>query len=451
MYVEHFISGDWIVVINMCLYVFLFIYSLRKYKWHNLSTVLALLYAISSIAALLLYNSPLYHVVYRRTNEPTIDGCLCLFVINAALILTFGSFNLSKYVCVHNYNPSGLRLIQKIVVLLLVVYLLFHLPGAAWNYFTATNLAHMRDSTYGTHIESQFFILSLIPRVVGSMPIVMIAITGIRIFLFRQMDNWDKISIIIYLLMILFRIFLVVSRGIIVFTILEVIVVFIIFYPFLTKKIKKRILIYSVTLLSFLLPIFLIISAARFGSFGKDPKAAQFAALRYAGEAQLNFMTWLYPDLNEPFHGYKQLTLFRRVIGMEYDDGLGRDGTSVYNSYIKRTYKYTHPTYMFYGLAGDFVKNWGRIATMVLAITSCTLLRRQYKRKRFGIPSFLIILVVVLSAYYAKGIFYADYEFESGNFLILFMFFLYFYLKDTGRTYMIKNVSPIESLGLWQA
>lgn len=434
-------SGDFIVILNMLLYVALSGVCLYKYKWRNLGTFLSLLYAVSSVAAWLLYNSPLYHATYRNTSEPTIDGCLCLFIINAALILTFTHFDLSKYICVHHYNPDALRLIQKIVVLLLSVYLLFHLPAAALDYFTSANLARMRNAVYGTHIEQRFFVLSLIPRVIGSMPIVLIAITGIRYFLFRQMDKWDWFSILIYFLMNFYLVFSSVSRGTVVFVILELAVVLIVFYPFLSKRIKKKILVCSAALLPFLLSIFVTISVARFGSYDKKPEFVGFTTLRYVGEAQLDFMTWLYPDLKEPFHGYRQLTLFRRIVGLDYDDGLGRKGTSVYDPYIKKTYKYTHPTYMFYGLAGDLVMNWGRIAGMILAVSICLLLRKLYKDGKAGISSFFIILAVVLGSYYAKGIFYADYKYESGNLLMLFLLLLYFYLKDTGRTYLIRGVS----------
>lgn len=434
-------TGNSVIILNMSLYVMLLCFCIYKYKWHNLGSFLSLLYAISSVAALLLYNSPLYHITYRKTNEPAMDGCLCLFIINSALILTFSHFKLSKYICVYNYNPYGLKQIQKAIILLLSVYLLFYLPSAVWNYFTTSNLARMRDSFYGVRIEQRFFIISLIQRVFGSMPIFLITITGIRLFLFRQMDNWDRFSMIIYLLMSLNGVFSVVSRSSIVFSIFEIVALFIVFYPFLSKRIKKSIFIYSAILLPILLSIFLTISVARFGSFDKVPKAAWFATLRYAGESQLNFMTWLYPDLKESFHGYKQLSLFRRVLGIEYENGLGRKGTSLYNIHIKNTYKYKHPFYMFYGVAGDLVMNWGRITTMFLVVITCIFLRRLYKKEKVGIPSFFIILAVVLSAYYAKGIFYSDYQFESGNFLILFLFILYFFLKYTGKTYLIKNIS----------
>lgn len=439
--IDNIDSGDFVVILNMLLYMALSGVCLYKYKWHNLGTFLSLLYAVSSVAAQLLYNAPLYHTVYKHTNEPTIDGCLCLFVINAAFILTFTHLDLSKYICVHQYNPDALRLIQKTVVLLLSVYLLFYLPAAAWDYFTSANLSRMRNAVYGTHVEQRFFILSLIPRAVGSMPLVLIAITGIRFFLFRQIDKWDWCSILVYLLMNIYLIFSAVSRGTVVFIILEVMVVLIVFYPFLSREIKKKILFCSAVLLPFLLSIFMTISVARFGSYDKKPEFVGFTTLRYIGEAQLDFMTWLYPDLKEPFYGYRQLTLFRRIVGLEYDDGLGRKGTSVYDPYLKKTYKYTHPTYMFYGLAGDLVMNWGRIAGMMLALLVCVLLQRQYRKEAVGISSFLIIFSVILGSYYAKGIFYADYKFESGNLLMLFLFLLYFYLKDTGKTYLIKNVS----------
>lgn len=435
-------TGSVVVLLNMLSYVALSAMCFYRYRWHNLGTLISLLYAVSSVAAWFLYDSPLYRVVYKNTSEPTIDGWLCLFIINAAFILTFTRFRLSKYICVHHYNPYGLRVIQKTVILLLSVYLLFHLPAAALDYFASADLSRMRDATYGVHVEQRFFMLSLIPRVVGAMPLVLVAITGIRLFLFRQMDNWDRWSVVVYFLTSFYFVFSVVSRGAMVFVALEVMVVLAVFHHFLSAAMKRKIVVGSAILLFFLLSMFSAISVARFGSYDKAPKAVRFAVLRYAGEAQLDFMTWLYPDLKEPFWGYKQLSLFRRVAGMEYDDGLGRKGTGVYDPYIKKTYDYRHPTYMFYGLAGSLVMNWGRLATMVMAVGVCVLSRRFYGRDRAGVPAFSIILAVVLGSYYAKGIFYADYQSESGNCLILFMLFLYSYLRRTGRTLPFRQNYP---------
>lgn len=429
--------GNVVVVINMCLYIALFIYCLYKYKWQNISTFLSLLYAFSSISSYLLYNFPHYNIFYTAIKEPTIDGCLYLYIFNTFLILTFSPLDLSKYKKISNYNPYWLKKCQKYLIILLFIYVIVSLPTSIINFFKTSDLSEARNELYGTNKSGSNLFISLISRILGSMPIVLLAITSVRIFLFTKMDRWDKGAICLYILLKLNTIFAVVARAVIVFSFLELLVLFIMFYAYISKEIKKTIIKWALILVPSLFLVFVTISSARFSDGKKDSMAENLATLRYSGESQLNFMGWLYPDLRDPIHGYRQLTLFRRLIGIDYDDGLGRDGTSVYNPYISKTYKYPHPTYVFYSLAGDYVMNWGLIIPMLLVIYVSTRLRRYYRRK--SISFFVITLSLVLASYYAKGVFYSEYQSESGNILILFLFFIYLYLKINGKTYTIYN------------
>lgn len=434
-------SGDHVVIINMCLYIVLFISCWYKCGWRNLSTFLSLLYVLSAVSAYFLYNHPMYHTCYKNVREPSIDGCLCLFIINTAFILTFSYFRLSKYICISKYNSYWMKQCQKCVVALLSIYLIFDLPMSVYKYFMATELSRMRDAIYGTHNEHPIFIISLISRTVGSMPVVILTMAFINRFLFRRVDIWDKISVYIYLLMNIDIMLSYISRSTFVFSMIEVIVILITFSAFIHRKAKRKIYTGILIIFSGLFVVFTTISFARFGDINKSAKPAVFAALRYSGEAQLNFMTWMYPDMKYPLYGYKQFPLFRRALGMEYSDGLERKGKSVYNPYIKKIYKYSHPFHVFYGLAGNYVFNWGCAATIILFVSVCIWLRRIHKGRSPDISAFNIIITVVLASYYGKGVFYGDYRFESGNLLMLFLLFLYFYLKNTGRTYFIKGVA----------
>lgn len=98
--------------------------------------------------------------------------------------------------------------------------------------------------------------------------------------------------------------------------------------------------------------IFAAISISRFG----DDKSLveNVNTIRYAGEANLNFMSLLYPDLKTPLLGYEDFALFRSIMGLDYTSTGSREGTTVYNSDIKKKYKYYNPTYIFHGAAGLF-------------------------------------------------------------------------------------------------
>lgn len=427
-----------VVLLNMCLYIALFGFCLWRYHLRNLSTFLSLLYAITSIASYLLYNFPLYSTSYTSMGKSSLEASLYLFLLNTILITTFSNARLDKIQKLSLYNEQQILKWQKILVVFLAIYALWNFPSSVITFFSGHDLSELRNEQYADNTgNSSFFVINLISRIFGSMSIVLLCLPCINYFLCQKITRWDKLSIGVYAIMKLNTILAAVSRATIVFSLLEAFVVILLFYPFFDRRLMK--LIKKWGLIS-LIGMYLIFSAITFARFEKqsDAAVATFATLRYAGEAQLNFMNLVYPDLKEPWCGFRQFPLFRRIMGLPYDDGTTREGESIYNNAITQNYHWRHPVHVFYSVAGIMVLNLGFILPFIVALWIHVAFKKKYK-KEANISTLLIILTIIISSYYAKGIFFSDYQNESGNMMILFLIYAFFCLKIKGYTVSIDN------------
>ncbi len=425
-----------IVILNLSLYVALATYCFCKYSWKNLTTCLSVFYAVSSFFSYLLYNFPLYKYTFAARGSFSVDSCLYLFLINFLLITSLKNASIDNCVYMTKYNGKCLLSILKFLCIVFTIILFFSLPESLPKFFSSSDLGDMRMQMYGNHSGNKFFFVSLLNRLFGSTAILILCIACIRVFLLNQVTIWDKYAFFVYAAKKIDVICDAVSRATMVFSLMELFIVFILFFVRIPRKIRKKIIICSAVILPLFVAIFVSISVSRFGGSSMQ---SNFATLRYAGESNLNFMGLLYPNLKEPFHGYSQIPLFRRMVGLEYNDGKSRDSSSVYDSYISRNYSYSYPVYIFYGLAGNYYSNWGKFLTLFIAIGINIGLQRLSRRKDRK-SAFSIMLCIIAAAYIGKGIFYEDYRFESGNLFYVYLFCLYIYLNKYGRTVELQGV-----------
>lgn len=424
-----------IVILNMTLYLVLAIYCVYKYSWRNLTTFLSLLYAVGSLFAYFLYNFPLYKYTFAARGTFSLESCLYLFIVNFLLITSLKNANIDNYLYLTKYNGKCLEGILKFLCIVFTIILLFSLPYSVPKFFATGDLSAMRTELYGTNFGNKIFFVSILNRFFGSTAILILCIACVRIFLLKQTSFWDKYACIIYAAKKIDVICNAVSRATIVFSLLELIAVFILFYTRIPQKIRKKIIFFSALFFPLIFSVFFAISSSR---FGESSQQSNFATLRYAGEANLNFMGLLYPNLKEPFHGYSEIPLFRRVVGLDYNDGTSRDSSSVYDSYISTHYSYPYPVYIFYGLAGNYYSNWGKFLTIVIALCINIYLRRISRHKDRS-SVFSVLLYIIAAAYIGKGIFYEDYRFESGNLFYVYLVCLCIYLNKYGRTIEISG------------
>ena len=422
-----------VVLANMCFYIALFVFCWKKYKFRNLSTFLALLYMFSAISSYLLFNFPLYEASFTAVGESTLEASIYLFVLNTIFITTFSNAKLDDLQFLTFYNERLILKWQKILVVCLAVYVLACLPSSIISFSGSNDLANLRNEQYGDNTgASSFVVINLISRIFGGMTIFLLCLPCINYFLLGKFTRWDKYSLVVYALFKINTILSAVSRGTIIFSFIEVFIILFFFYPYIDKKVMKVIKKWGTISI---LGVYLVFSAITFARFEKqgDSVVATFATLRYAGEAQLNFMNLVYPDLKEPWYGYRQLTLFRRVLGLPYDDGTTRNGSTVYDDYISSEYHWPHPVYVFYSAAGSWVMNMGFFLPFIIAVWINYKFKKNYACRRKA-SVILLVLTIIVSAYYAKGIFIPDYQNESGNMMVILLIFAYLCLKKNGGT-----------------
>ena len=427
-----------IVLLNAILYVSFFLYNFWKYRFSRVTTFLSAMYAISSIAAFLMFHFPLYESTFTAAGSPTLPACLYLFALNFLFISWFNHCTMDKCKQLLNYNEDIILLVEKVLVFSFFIYLIFHFPNSLARFLSSRDLDEMRDELYTDRSESNIPFVSIISRVFGAMPVTLITLVCIRFFILRKICIWDKLSLIFYFLFKLNLILGAVSRATIIFTVIEFIVVLMFFKNRISMQIRKKIIKYGAIFVISSYLLFSLFTIARFGE--KEEEAQTLQTLRYTGESQLNFMNLMYPDLQQPFYGFGQFRLFRRMLGMKYDDGKGREEGSVYNTYARDDFGYPHPTYVFYGVAGNWVMNWGFVIPFIVSIWILFKLRNKYKHRRDkGLSVMTIIVTIMLSTYVGKGIFFADYGGESGNMMILILLGLTHWLSRRGNNITIPD------------
>ena len=424
-----------IVITNFCLYVILFVYCLIRYKWINLSTVTSLVYTIGALFSVLLFISPLYNLTFTAKGECSMESCIYLYIVNTLLILSLANININKCEYIYNYNTKIIKKIQAFLCVTLIVYIIFQIPNSIQKFYSGRNLSDMREELYGTNEIQGFFIIGLIARLFGATPLVLLCISCINLFIIKRTDTWDKYSIIVYFLYKFNTIFSVISRATIVFSFFELIVIFIIFYYFISARIKRLVLKWALIIVPISLLVFSAISTSRFGG---DKETSNLATLRYAGEANLNFMALAYPDLKEPFWGYSSFTLYRRILGFPYNDGTSRDGGTVFDTNIQRVYKYPNPTYTFHGMAGSIWFNFGFYGCLIFTFIFYYLMKKSCKDIKKTTP-LKIILYVYIGSLIIKGVCYLPFGSESDNLLLIYFLMFGYIMKTTGHCYLVSN------------
>lgn len=430
-------NEETIVYLNFFLYVVLFVYCYLKYKFRRLCTFISLLYMLSSFASLALYMFPTYEMTYTSHGTVTIEAVIYQYVMYVLLILAFQYCQMDNCRVVTSYNREFVESIQKIVAVTMYVYLLFSLPSSIYKFFSGGDFSEMRNELYGDNSSGT---LGIITRVFGSMPFILLTISCSKFFLLNQWAKIDKYCIALYFLTKTNTVLSMVSRATIMFSFLEIIILFLFFRQFMPISLKKKLYRIAAIVLPIFISVFMVISIARFSESANVIE--DMTTARYAGESQLNFTNLLYPDLKEPFWGFDQFPLYRRILGLRYDDGLGREGSDVYNTYIQRYYGYPHPTYIFYGILGTYVFNWGFYIPFFLCILLFVFMKRKYGKK--SVSFMTIVITPFLGSYIAKGVTYADYCYESGNILIIMLIFMCLYQRINGiRVPIDKRINNV--------
>lgn len=436
-----------VVIANTLFHVLLFLYCFKRYKKKNLSTLLSFFYALSSIASLAYFENPLYSLFPAGEGVVTIQAALVLWFIDGCCILAFSRIDFDKIKQVLHYDRNVLYTVEKLIIVILAVYLILALPLSIRDFVNSGDLSEMRNSQYdATQIAAKYsgilgFIFYKFQLYVYTTPLLLLSIISVRYAFQKRITTWDKFGIVLYVLAKMNIVLGNVSRATIMFATFDLIVLFVLYKDFFAEKVKKKIILVSISLAIGVSFIFAAISISRFG----DDKSLveNVNTIRYAGEANLNFMSLLYPDLKTPLLGYEDFALFRSIMGLDYTSTGSREGTTVYNSDIKKKYKYYNPTYIFHGAAGLFLFNFGAVGGMFIAFLFYLYMQRIGKRQA-KIPVVSIFVVIICAANILKGICYMEITGLGGNYLILYLILLSLFLSLSNKNLVVESNHQIK-------
>ena len=319
------------------------------------------------------------------------------------------------------------------------------------------NLSDIRDLTYtdGAQVDSNI-VVSVYSRIFGGLNEFLLLIPAFRYFVLKKFDLVDKMALVVYVLTFICTMGAYVSRAIIVFRLMDCVVLYFLLRRYIELKRLKYVVLLLIPAGFLLSAFFSSVTSSRFGSTSADNKAEMMANLRYAGEPQLNFMAIMYDETRGSTYGFRSLPVYRKIIGLDYFGKYGKDKES---NLAQMDKVHPYPNYIFYTAGGDAYLDWGKYVPIAFLI----LLNIYYYRKKEKMKgNFQVLVWEHLIAFFVfYGVFYANYQNESSNFLFIFLVMMW--MKFGNKKYVggvisailllhrIKqiNVEHLKSCSLW--
>ena len=114
-------------------------------------------YALSSIASLAYFENPLYSLFPAGEGVVTIQAALVLWFIDGCCILAFSRIDFDKIKQVLHYDRNVLYTVEKLIIVILAVYLILALPLSIREFVNSGDLSEMRNSQYdATQIAAKY-------------------------------------------------------------------------------------------------------------------------------------------------------------------------------------------------------------------------------------------------------------------------------------------------------
>lgn len=217
------------------------------------------------------------------------------------------------------------------------------------------------------------------------------------------------------------------TRKFMVFPIIDTFVAYLIFFPYLSKKVKRVMNIVLLVIVSIIVIIAIWMSLLRFVDSRFDNS---YWIVKYLGEGFVNFNTLLfdsYDQVIEPCYGDYNMPFFRQLLGLDYSG----------SHEIRREYwglRLPFPTNIFYTIVGVMVIDWGKLGAIIFCILIAFFTYKFTKIKKGYIYFSQLILLHFVASMCAKGCFYFAYGSIFGGRTILYMLILCFILRFFLRT-----------------
>ena len=409
--------------------IFLFLFMYLFTKKHGIRIVFILcvgFYLVSAIASFFLYNK--YSYRYNLSNI----SYVYFYILLILAFLPIANYNEKRYRFI---KPLPIKFINTFNLFLIVIYIpsfISSVPSLISQYSILSNdinyaaELYMETASQGSsQTGSSFANIASVFRGMFSEILVFWS------FFYLSLKNRkNNVVILLFLssLTTFISSFLMGSRTLMSWWLIQNILSFLIFKPFYNIKLRNLIKKCLSLVILFVVLIFLILSFGRFMTNGGDSNDVMDSLLSYLGQSSLHFNTYVLD--NDVYQmGDGTLPLFRKILGLEASDNL----------FARQFYwasKMKIPQGAFFTFLGDMCFDWGIITTFIMLIVYSLFFNSLINGNNRTSQISLIRLfhLFIASSLCCNGLFYLSYKTIGGNLKIitsiLFVFLLiYMYRK----------------------
>lgn len=211
------------------------------------------------------------------------------------------------------------------------------------------------------------------------------------------------------------------SRDHFVYPLIDFGLAYLIFYPHLSKKVKRGINVAFIVLGGFILLSSVLMSISRFTDAHQDTDAS-FWVIKYLGEGMVNFNTLLFNNVDEPLYGTFNLPYFRNLLGIDQFANVAQQ-----RQYLSSVVTF-NPTY-FYTLIGGVMVDWGKIGGIIFSLIIVIIVSSFTKKTNNVIMFSQLIILHFYASICAKGVFFFYLRSEFGGRTIVMMILLCLLLR----------------------
>jgi oligosaccharide repeat unit polymerase len=421
-----------ILIANASLYTLTLIFFLSKSKTFNVGALLLSLYTFSAWSSVLFYNHKLFRYTYSFS-AMKIEPFIYLYIVLMLFLYPFLKFKSNEIHKIETPNKTKLLFLIKVITILQIFSILIQIPSLN-NLIKNVDFGDLRNSQYDMEFKFWFSRIALISRtyglVCGLLPISIVLSLYLYLTNTFRKSNWISLFFYSTILTVAVNQLVVAGRGVLLMFIIFIFSVFLLLNNLILKTKKKIFVKLSIIPLAFFLVFFVVVTQSRF----KD--MATLSLYRYAGESMINFNGKLYYDLKGTTNGDAYFTLLTRTFD--------RDNV-LYNTVVEKwDYMETRTgvrSQYFYTFIGALMFEFGRIGTFIIAlifsIIGCYVLKRK---RNTTLP--VILFYSTWCYMFISGVFVFMYQGATGNFTIVFLIFLMFYLKRSSE----RNIRQIQQL-----
>lgn len=404
-----------VLLLNALLYSITLIYFYKKYDL-SVGVIIWLLYTISSWSSFLFVQQPGYVGTIHDTPQ-TLLPCLYLYVIFLISMKPLMRLHTIERVSLSIGQMARYLIIALIVIQ--VVFIIVDIPTVVRNLSTNTMMLNeLRSNIYGDEgvslvtqnpLLNKFFLLFSGMRILA---------TGLSVVLFfTNTDDRRLVNTfaIVTLLNNLRQIIVQVGRG-------EMIMVFLLYTCMvyllkdkISKKVKRRVIIFSIPVVIVGALFFWAISVSRFGT------QAGFFIFKYLGEPMNNFNGILFKEIQGTTNGRAYFSLIYRYLFGESGIVSANDKWDLIKSATGIRGD------IFYTWVGGLIIEFGKIAPFIVAFFLNRISKRLIAVGECYVGD-IIVLIFILN-FFLRGVFLFPTQNFEGMLLIIYTVLLYFLFR----------------------